>query len=201
MIGRTKAVFVELELKSAERAESTKANRPAFQQRCTAAGIELNAGVDSAVTIRFLLLTNFFHSLAVPMPPTVSLFSFNLTDHIHIDHGDSLIERENRIVDVIVRTKKPLFLARKAHKDQRAFVVLISRELASEFDDRSRPGCIIIGTVMDLGRVCRKTSLPAMSQMIVVSTDNDRFIFQLRVGPGRMPITLKASAFFLTRLT
>src|SRR6185436_19888994 len=54
-------------------------------------------------------------------------------------------------------------------------------EFACELDDRRRARRVVIGAVMYLRRVRRETSRTAVTEMIVMRTDDDGFVLELRV--------------------
>src|SRR5205085_2400614 len=93
-------------------------------------------------------------------------------DHIEIDHRDRLLERPRRIVDIEFRSEQSLFLTGKCHKDQRAFWPSLFSEYPCKLDDGGRARRVVIGTVMDLRRVCCKATRAAVAEMIVMRTDD-----------------------------
>ena len=107
------------------------------------------------------------------------------SDHVEIDHRHGLLQRERRVIDVEIRAEEALFLAGEGDEDKRAFVLFLRSEMARHFDDRRRAGGVVVGPVMDLGRVCGKAARAAVAEMVVVRTDDDGFVFQHRIVAGQ----------------
>src|SRR5258706_14877087 len=123
---------------------------------------------------RSISFDQFFPFTCRPHPADRQLVVFQPPNHIEIYHRDGLVERKHGILNIKARTEKALFLAAECYEDDRAFIPFCDGELTCKLDDRGDAGCIVVGAVMYLGRVCRQAALPAVAEVVVMRADYDR---------------------------
>ncbi|MGC4005345.1 MAG: hypothetical protein QM811_20375 [Pirellulales bacterium] len=112
----------------------------------------------------------------------LDLFVAQPTDHIEIDACLELSERDGRIFEPVFRAEQVDFFAVPKRDDERAFRRDRQRaDRLDQFQHRGRAAGVVVGAVMDVTDRTVAVFSRAVADVIVVRTDQDVFVAQLRV--------------------
>ena len=97
----------------------------------------------------------------------------NAADHVHVEHGDGVLERQQRMIHIPVAAQQPQFLAREGQEQNSALLLRLLRKPARQFDHAGGAGSVIVGAGMHRADLRgRERMLVAQAQMIVVRADD-----------------------------
>ncbi len=101
-------------------------------------------------------------------------------DHVEVDVSDGLVEREERVVDVVFRAEQAFFLGRPERKDHCSLGFGgILGERARDLENAGSPGRVVVGAGPDVAATG--------SFVIVVGADHDYLTRKGRIGSGDHP--------------
>ena len=107
-------------------------------------------------------------------------------DHVAVEHHDGLGQREERMLDVVLRAEQPALLARERHEDDPARRrVAAGAQPPGQLQHHRRPRRVVIGAVVDVVREesQRARHQSAVAQVVVVAADDDGLV---GVRPGAL---------------
>src|SRR6185295_19328737 len=105
------------------------------------------------------------------------------TDHVHVDHGDCVRKRRDRMIDVVIRSQQSFYFTTESNENQRAFQLRsLGAKDARQFDQSGRAGSVVVSAVMYLAGLRRETILATTTEVIIMRADDDRFVFKNRIG-------------------
>ena len=100
-------------------------------------------------------------------------------DHVEVDHDDGVLEREERVIDVMLRAEQAFFLAGEGRENDSARQGVASPgEPSGHFHHHGSSRRVIIRAVVDIGRrfIERAGHPPAMPEVVIMRANDDRFI-------------------------
>ena len=106
-----------------------------------------------------------------------ALFSIH-ADHVKVDHGDCVFQRNRRICEVVITSKNPSFFSGEPNENDTPFQ-LGCTESTGQFHDCRCPGRVVVGTVVNRTNIGSARTEGSHAQMVVMCTD-DNCLFRQR---------------------
>src|SRR6185295_5726477 len=104
---------------------------------------------------------------------------FHASNHVHIDHGHRTGERQDRMIDVVIRTQQPFLFAAESHEDDGAArPELLRTKQTRQLEHAGGARSVVVSAVMYLACARRQAAFAAVAEVIVVRADCDDFVFQ-----------------------
>ena len=96
---------------------------------------------------------------------------------VEVEHGDRVLQGEQRVLGVVQRTEQAAFLAGEGDEHNPAtLAVLVGAKATGEFEQAGGAGTVVVGAVVDLGVAGVAGADFAATQVIVVGADHDGLV-------------------------
>src|SRR5580704_96740 len=108
----------------------------------------------------------------------VDFVVFDSANHVHVEHGDGLVERLGGFFDPGGRTEEAEFFTSEGGEENAALeLAFYGGEEAGEFEEAGSAGSVVVGTGMDLADLRRSERIEiAAPEVVVVSAEDNVFI-------------------------
>src|SRR5580692_1356218 len=128
--------------------------------------------------IVFGIVENFLEGGTGANATDVNFVVFDSADHVHVEHGDSFVERLGGIFDPGGGTEEAEFLTSEGGEENAALELAFhGGEEAGEFEEAGGAGGVVVGAGMDLADLRRSERIEiAATEVIVVSAEDEVFV-------------------------
>ena len=113
-------------------------------------------------------------------------------DHVEVEHGHRLDDRDHRMADVVAAAEQPQLLAAEGDQEDTARG-WAGGELAGNLNQRRGPGRVVIGAIVDLpAQLGAEAADHPGAEVVVVGADDNDLIPPVGVGAPDQPEDVEA---------